>query len=86
MVAPGIPPEQVPHLFTPFARIHDPQARPDGRRAGLGLGLAIARGIIEAHGGQIWAESQLGSGTCFHFTLPAAVPPRRPRSSRRRRR
>jgi histidine kinase len=38
---------------------------------GLGLGLVIARGIVEAHEGRIWVESQIGTGSCFRFTLPA---------------
>jgi PAS domain S-box-containing protein len=63
---PGIPPEQLSHLFDRFW-----QARPaEGR--GAGLGLAIAKGIVEAHGGRIWAESQLGHGSRFAFTLPCA--------------
>jgi signal transduction histidine kinase len=37
----------------------------------VGLGLPIARGIVEAHGGRIWLESRLGEGTTVHFTLPA---------------
>ena len=61
---PGIPPEQVPHLFGAFW-----QARHADRR-GLGLGLAIARGIVEAHGGRIWAASTVGQGTTFTFSLP----------------
>jgi signal transduction histidine kinase len=62
---PGIPPEQVPHIFGRFW-----QAKPSDRR-GIGLGLAIAKGIVEAHCGRIWVESQVGSGSTFSFTLPA---------------
>lgn len=64
---PGIPPEELPHIFGRFW-----QSRPSDRR-GIGLGLAIAKGIVEAHGGRIWVESQVGSGSAFYFTLPAAV-------------
>ena len=60
----GIPPENLPHLFDRFW-----QAR-ETRRAGAGLGLYIAKGIIEAHGGRLWVESTLGVGTTFSFTLP----------------
>jgi PAS domain S-box-containing protein len=62
----GIPDEDVPHLFDRFW-----QARKAGRR-GAGLGLAIAKGIVEAHGGRIWVESTLGRGSTFFFTLPIA--------------
>jgi signal transduction histidine kinase len=62
----GISPEQMPHLFDRYW-----QAKKDGRM-GIGLGLSIAKGIVEAHGGSIWAESTLGKGTTFHFTLPRA--------------
>jgi signal transduction histidine kinase len=61
----GIEPEQLPHIFGAFW-----QARHADRR-GLGLGLSIARGLVEAHGGRIWVESEPGSGTTFHFTLAA---------------
>ena len=64
---PGIPPDQVPHIFGRFW-----QAMPSDRR-GIGLGLAIAKGIVEAHGGMIWVESQVGLGSTFYFTLPSAV-------------
>jgi len=65
----GIPPEQLPRLFSKFSRI-DNDNGPEVQ--GYGLGLAIARGIVEAHGGRIWAESDgKGQGTRFTFTLPA---------------
>ncbi len=63
---PGIPPDQVPHIFGHFW-----QAMPSDRR-GIGLGLAIAKGIVEAHGGMIWVESNVGLGSTFYFTLPSA--------------
>jgi signal transduction histidine kinase len=59
----GIPAEQLSHVFDRFW-----QAR--GDRRGAGLGLAIAKGFVEAHGGRIWAESAAGEGTSFYFTLP----------------
>ncbi|HUQ82391.1 MAG TPA: ATP-binding protein [Gemmatimonadaceae bacterium] len=70
---PGIPEDQVPRLFDRFW-----QAK-QASRAGAGLGLFIARGIVEAHGGQLAVESVVGSGTTFTFTLsvvstPAAGP------------
>lgn len=61
---PGIAPEEVPHLFGAFW-----QAREADRR-GLGLGLAIARGLVEAHGGRIWVETAPSRGATFLFTLP----------------
>ena len=64
---PGIPPEQVPHIFGQFW-----QASSSDRR-GIGLGLAIAKGIVEAHKGTIWVESHVGLGSTFYFTLPAAT-------------
>ncbi|MFL5526503.1 MAG: PAS domain S-box protein [Gemmatimonadaceae bacterium] len=65
---PGIPAEQVPHIFGRFW-----QARASDRR-GIGLGLAIAKGIVEAHNGRIWVESHVGLGSTFYFTLPSASP------------
>jgi len=68
---PGIPPEQVPHIFGRFW-----QAKTSDRR-GIGLGLAIAKGIVEAHNGRIWVESHVGLGSTFYFTLPSAEEPAR---------
>jgi signal transduction histidine kinase len=65
---PGIAQEDLDRLFEKFW-----QRRRTDRR-GVGLGLAIARGIVEAHGGRIWAESKPGSGSTFRFTLPLAHP------------
>ena len=64
----GIPEDQLPHLFDRFW-----QANRTDRR-GVGLGLAISKGIVEAHGGHIWAESKLGTGSTFFFTVPTVSP------------
>jgi signal transduction histidine kinase len=66
---PGIPPEQLPHVFGQYWQAD----RAD--RRGIGLGLAIAKGIVEAHGGRIWVESHVGTGSKFYFTLPTASSP-----------
>lgn len=63
----GIPQEDLPHIFDRYWH-----SRRTSRSAGAGLGLAIARGIVEAHGGRIWVESSVGEGSTFHFTLPIA--------------
>jgi len=62
---PGIEGEDLDRLFEKFWQ----RSRTDKR--GVGLGLAIARGIVEAHGGRIWVESRIGDGSTFYFTLPA---------------
>lgn len=67
----GIAPEELPTLFDRFRRAT--RARAAGI-PGLGLGLYIARGLVEAHGGRMWAESVPGDATSFHFTVPRAPP------------
>jgi PAS domain S-box-containing protein len=63
----GIPPEELSRLFQRFTR---GRAGAKGDIAGLGLGLYIARLIVEAHGGRMWAESAIGNGSTFSFALP----------------
>ena len=62
----GIPPEYLQEIFDDFVQV--PQVR-EGRPRGAGLGLAIARRLIHAHGGKIWAESETGGGSKFSFLL-----------------
>jgi K+-sensing histidine kinase KdpD len=63
----GIPEEELPKVFDRMYRL---EQRLTGEMRGMGLGLAIARGLVEAHGGRIWAESEMGKGSAFYFTLP----------------
>jgi signal transduction histidine kinase len=65
---PGIAADQLPHVFGAFW-----QSR-DADRRGVGLGLWIARAIVEGHGGRIWVDSVEGRGATFRFTLPAPLP------------
>lgn len=64
-----IAPQHLPHLFDSFYRV-DRARQGDGHQRHMGLGLAIARGFVEAHGGTISASSTAEDGTCFAFTLP----------------
>jgi len=73
---PGIPRENLGDIFNPYW-----QAKRTAR-LGAGLGLPIAKGIVESHGGRIWVESQPGDGTKFFFTLPVAVDAPAPVSAR----
>src|SRR5690606_25084713 len=70
----GISAADLPHVFDRFWQAQR------SRQGGAGLGLAIARGIVTAHGGEMWVESEQGSGSSFQFTLPigAANPPEAP--------
>ena len=63
---PGIPPDVLPHVFDRFYRVEDERSA----REGLGLGLFIAREVVNAHGGRIEVESELGTGATFIVTLP----------------
>jgi signal transduction histidine kinase/CHASE3 domain sensor protein len=73
---PGIPRENLGDIFNPYW-----QAKRTAR-LGAGLGLPIAKGIVESHGGRIWVESEPGNGTKFFFTLPVAVDAPAPVSAR----
>ena len=63
----GIPTEYLPHVFDKFVQV------PDAPTGGAGLGLTISKSIVEAHGGQISVQSQVGQGSTFTFTLPLAA-------------
>ena len=64
---PGIPPSDLEHVFDKFYRV---SGRTSERPTGSGLGLAVSRGLIDAHGGRIWVENREGGGAVFRFTLP----------------
>ena len=65
----GIAPEEQKNLFTPFYRVSDATT---ADVAGTGLGLYIAKNLVEMHGGRLWVESAPGKGSTFFFTLPMA--------------
>ena len=63
----GVPEDELPKIFDEFYRASNARAT---ERDGTGLGLSLAKQIIERHGGKIWARSHLGQGTTLSFTLP----------------
>lgn len=66
----GIAPGDLPHIFDRFWKADHSRTRGDPSLSGSGLGLSIAQSLVKAQGGRIWAESTLGQGATFHFTLP----------------
>jgi signal transduction histidine kinase len=74
----GIPAGELPHVFERFRQV---DGSPTRQHAGMGIGLALARSLIELHGGTIWAESVVGKGSRFTFALPIRGTGRRPSES-----
>lgn len=80
---PGIAPEFHQEIFDPFVRLAPEEVQTGGGRSGVGLGLAIARQMVQSHGGKIWVESELAAGSKFCLVLPLATPPETARAAPR---
>ncbi len=78
----GIAPEYLERIFERFYQIDQTG---DSQRGGIGLGLSICRGLVEAHGGRIWVTSEVGKGSTFSFSLPKAPPSVTSQTKRNRR-
>jgi signal transduction histidine kinase len=65
----GIPPDRLPEMWKDFTQLADPLRR---GIEGLGLGLPLVKYVVKAHGGQVWASSQVGEGSVFGFRIPVA--------------
>ncbi len=63
----GIPEAEIDHIFERFVQL---ESVPDGVHRGFGLGLSIARDIVESHGGKLWVKSKVGEGSTFYFSIP----------------
>jgi signal transduction histidine kinase len=70
----GIPKKDLENIFSGF---YHADYKLSYEYKGAGLGLALSKGIIESHGGRIWAESEVGKGSTFYFTLPRSAPKKR---------
>jgi len=68
----GISPEDLPNIFNHFYKADKSRQRGHG---GSGIGLAIVKQLVEAHGGKVWVESEVGKGSTFYFTLPTVLQP-----------
>ncbi len=69
----GVPPQELERIFDRFYQVEDHMTR---RHGGMGLGLAIAKGLVELHGGHVWAESNPGQGSRFVVVLPTSISPK----------
>ena len=67
----GIPAKDLPFVFDRFYQVEDHLTR---RHGGMGLGLSVAKVMVEMHGGRIWVDSEEGRGSIFSFILPVRIP------------